>query len=76
MHPMRICWYLLLTSYIDMCCACVLTQIDGQFGGVAFNVGATLVAVAYDDKDKPWEAISEDALASNPGVTSSEPSDT
>ena len=63
MHRVRICWYLLLTSYIDMCCACVLTQIDGQFGGVAFNVGATLVAVAYDDKDKPWEAISKDALA-------------
>jgi hypothetical protein len=52
---------------------CVLTQMDGKFDAVAFNVGPNFVAVAYDDDEKVWEAVSKDALATRSEVTTDPP---
>ena len=51
----------------------MLTQVDNEFGAVAFNVTASFVAVAYGDNKKVWEAISRDALASRASLATDMP---
>ena len=48
--------------------------MDGNFDAVVFNVGTTFVAVAYDDQDKVWEAVSKDALAKRASAAMDTPS--
>ena len=52
----------------------LLTQVDGKFGAVVFNVGTNFIAVAYDDAGKVWEAFPRDELVKRASIALDMPS--